>query len=83
MDWSIVVSSAGFAAEERRGKARGGAALSVEANTTSTAGKQQCNQSTANGGDTDSDLLHRNSPLRDTSVAAAMGVGVYPLRLGL
>src|SRR4051794_38777952 len=64
MDWSIVVSSAGFTTEERRGKARGGLFRSAQTGTTSTAGKQQCDQSTTSGGDTDSDLLHRNSPLR-------------------
>ena len=66
---------------ERGGKAAGGLFGSV-AHETGTAGKQQRNESATNGGHTDSNLLHRNSPLRLTSAAAAMGGGAHPLRSG-
>ena len=82
MDWSIVgfIGRFGGRGETRQG--HGPSVLSVETETTSTAGEQQCYKSTASGGDTDSNLLHRNSPLRLTSAAAAMGGGAHPLRSG-
>ena len=67
---------------ERGGKAAGRLFGSV-AHETGTAGKQQRNEPATNGGHTDSNLLHRNSPLRHTSAAAAMGDGAGPLRSGL
>ena len=45
------------------------------ASTPGAAGKQNRNDSATESSHTDSNLLHRNSPLRHTSAAAAMGGG--------
>jgi len=47
-----------------------------------TAAEQQSHDATTECGDTDSDLLHWNSPLRAISAAAAMGDGTYRFAQG-